>query len=670
MYRTCKAALLLVLIAGVTFVGCSSLDNEGNPPPNNPPQVYFANIPIDGTTFSVNPILYWYGTDNDGTIEQYQYSVKRDIDVMEYLESHGIAITAPPDSLYSVHATDDDFDWITIWVDSVQTATRDDIRLFASFDTNFVMLIEDEVTEQCPNPPCTSYVIDCEIDSVGFENGQTILDTINCVSESIQQYMFIRAIDDDNSASLVKYRQYLRNNHWPQTKIENAAQFSNGMYVNIPRPNVTYQGITIAWNGSDSADYPRNQPDFEFHWRVFGPFDTEEEADTLDLTMLALDSGDSLTEDGWVRRPSGVWVTTKSATMIDLWRNEAASDVTRDGYFLFEVRTRDDAFAQDPSPSRTTFHVVDAKFERPILFVDDCLYSTTNQPLTAMGSGGSADGTADDEKLRNRIFDILYEATDGAIDMDATSADYYRRGNEGTGPDTRLPIELLARYSLVLVVDDDDVTTIPNDASAVLANYMNVGGNVWIFGRNCLVAGVKAPKDYPEPDVLPAGPTAAFYFDVEGMYVAQWLKRSLIPQDVGGVIGYEFIPGIDDFIGASPITTVVPDFPTIAIDTVLTKDYYIFTQVRILAGIDDFRFKTIPDANFLVRGTGAEPLYSYISRYAGTAYPHNKVCAVRYIGPSAFNPIFKTAWFSFSPYAVQRDNIVDLFRKMLAWFEE
>jgi hypothetical protein len=645
MYRKFGAALVLGLIAGVLLTACGKLSHTGSPPPNNPPQVFFANIPVDGTTFSINPTLYWYGTDNDGTIERYQYSVKREFEIGDPVS-------------YVATAADEDFNWITIWVDSVLTSTRGQIRLYASFDTNFV----EVVCDTC-DPVRVDTLIDCDVDSVGFyvddEDTIIVYDTLNCISESIQQYMFIRAVDDDNQPSAIKFRQYLRNNHWPQTQLENVTSIIGISHISIPRPTATYEGISMSWSGSDSTDYPRNQPEFEFWWRLFGPFQTREEADTTP-GKLVMDSGDSLSANGWVRRPEGIWTTSKSTLLNDLWRQEGASDTTRMGYFHFEVRARDDAFAADPTPASSVLFAVDARLERRMLFVDDVDYMDTHRPLAAMGSGGSADGLTDTLKLTNHMFAVFNAATGGAINLTHQSRDFYKRGFGD------LRIEVLAKYALIFILDDDDVTIIPGALQRELARYMDIGGHVWVFGRNCFLANERQPNQITEPTVYPAGDIAGNYFDVDEIYVPAWFAMSIRQLSE---TEFMFVPGNDDFIGAQPTVDAI-GFPALGVDTTLTKDYFVHPVVRRLAGMDNFRFATIPEANFLVRGTAATPLYTYVSRYAGTAYPHKKVCAVRYIGPSEINPVFKTAWFSFSPYAIEFDEMAQVFDLMLDWFEE
>ncbi len=645
MYRKLHLLLTIAVIGVLFAAGCGKLTNEGEPPDNNPPEVFFANIPVDGTTFSRNPTIYWYGTDNDGTIEQYQYAVKRDFEV------------GNPDD-YILTTPEDEYDWINIWVDSVQTATRGEVRLFASFDTNEVAIGVNEDGD-------TIWSIDCDIDSIGFEvidgDTVTIKDTLNCVSESIQQYMFVRAIDDDGASSDIKWRQYLRNNHWPQTKIENSVLLENITHISIARRTPIYPGISVQWSGSDSSDYPRTQPDFEYRWRLFGPFNSEAEVDTL-ANSLALDSGDSLTSEGWIRRPEGIWTTAKQTLLIDLWRNQPESATTRVGYFLFEVQTRDDAFAPDPTPSQAVLKVVDAHLERRILIVDDINYNLFTVPIIPAGSGIS--GGVDDTLAIANVFNLLRDATNGSIDLDQDSPDFIRRWDPQQTID--IPIEKFCQYELVFYMDDDDATVIPTSVHSQLARYLNIGGKLWVFGRNCFLNNDDDPRNrISSPTVHPSGQFASFYTDVEEIYVPWFYKSSFPPE------GTQFIPGKDDFVGALPAEPFVGILPSLSVDTARTGQYLIPGVIRDYYNVPKgFRFKTIPATNFLVLGVNAEALYLYQSRYAGTAFPHEKVVAARNIGPSVLNPVFKTAWFGTSPYGFEYEPMIEVFRVMLDWFEE
>ncbi len=207
----------------------------------------------------------------------------------------------------------------------------------------------------------------------------------------------------------------------------------------------------------------------------------------------------------------------------------------------------------------------------------------------------------------------------------------------------------------------------PQSHHPSIASYLNIGGKVWIFGRDCLTVNDDIPRfRIVRPTVHPAGQFASFYFDVEDIYVPVWFEESV------DRVNNSFIPGNDDFIGAIPTDPMVGVLPEIWVDTSRTSQYFIPGAIRGPLGfnIGDFTFETIPETNFLVLGVNAEALYLYQSRYAGTAFPHDKVVAARYIGPSRFNPIFKTAWFGTSPYGFEYEPLVEVFEKMIEWFDE
>src|SRR4030042_976267 len=67
--------LVIFFLCVLILSGCGKLERKGTPPANVPPNVYFADVPPESTYFSVNPRIYWYGTDIDGFITAYQYAV-------------------------------------------------------------------------------------------------------------------------------------------------------------------------------------------------------------------------------------------------------------------------------------------------------------------------------------------------------------------------------------------------------------------------------------------------------------------------------------------------------------------------------------------------------------------------------------------------------------------
>ena len=70
--RTIIITILVVAFAGIIFWnGCGKM--EGDPIGNQPPNVRFINVPVNGDTFNYAPIVYWIGDDPDGFVEYYSY---------------------------------------------------------------------------------------------------------------------------------------------------------------------------------------------------------------------------------------------------------------------------------------------------------------------------------------------------------------------------------------------------------------------------------------------------------------------------------------------------------------------------------------------------------------------------------------------------------------------
>ena len=72
------AGLIVVLLTLIIY-SCSKV--SGPRPGNIPPEIAFANIPPDSTTFSTRQTVYWFGKDADGYVAEYQYAA--------YMQQHG-----------------------------------------------------------------------------------------------------------------------------------------------------------------------------------------------------------------------------------------------------------------------------------------------------------------------------------------------------------------------------------------------------------------------------------------------------------------------------------------------------------------------------------------------------------------------------------------------------
>ncbi len=67
------AAVLIFTLLSLT--GCEPLDIQGTPITNLTARIYWAGVPSDSMVHSFNPMLHWFGNDEDGQINDYIYGV-------------------------------------------------------------------------------------------------------------------------------------------------------------------------------------------------------------------------------------------------------------------------------------------------------------------------------------------------------------------------------------------------------------------------------------------------------------------------------------------------------------------------------------------------------------------------------------------------------------------
>jgi hypothetical protein len=224
-----------VLLLTLILSGCGKLERKGTAPVNSPPQVFFSNIPPEGDSFSVNPLIYWYGTDKDGFITAYQYAVVTDSVIALW---HGLEWAK--DSLARIGSDS------TSWVNNTirMNVFGAHVEVLKGHQRNVRMYAE-------------------------------LVDTIYT-----PQHIFLRAVDNAGGISEIKTRMFWRNNHAPTCSLNVDNVFVRNNFYCLPETTQTWKGISIGWVGLDRLDYPdpRKQPDFYFKWELLGPY-----ADTSDL---------------------------------------------------------------------------------------------------------------------------------------------------------------------------------------------------------------------------------------------------------------------------------------------------------------------------------------------------------------------------------------------------
>ena len=665
--RVGAAVALIVLVAG----SCSRLKITGPRPANKSPELILVDIPPGGELLGANPTVYWYGTDIDGRVVRYDYAVVTESVLTQFLRQHGCTDgTSNADKF--INCARDSMPWVSIFVDSSTASlpTQEKIPLYASFDT----LDCDSVEVRRFIPP----------DSVVFDTVPT-----NCVSDSVPQFMFVRAIDDQGAESVIKYRSFLRNNHWPETSI--SPSFNPYLpRFSIPNLTDTYTGIELRWTGTDRGDFLRDEPELQFRWRVYGPYDVGQERledrPTLDDTAAySLPVWESKNADP----RKGPWVRDTTAIVYDLWRLidsiNGPVDTTRSGYFLFVVQSKDDASVSDPTPAWTTFQAVYAKFERELLLVDETAYGITPGGYPSWDPNRRDFEGQRKDSAQAYMFRIA-RRIDARIDdsrlgkphdpWDPTK-DFWERMDQKVWCSTPrcsvlVPITELSRHRVVVYLDDDFVGPLTKDPDMrpSLAQYLDIGGSLWLMSRVGFLYGTDigataGPKFFDflvDKNFFPSR-----YFGIAGMYYAGWYGRATGEQPVSN----------DEFIAANAISSTDPalnkpaGFPSrLQVDSVRVDRHWLPLRRFLTTDI----VKGVPQVGYVVRWTdearapSTRPMYLFESWRPGFSPADQRLIAVRTVGPTLRVPKYKTAFMGCPLWFFEEAQANEYVDAMADWF--
>lgn len=667
------AAALLLLF------GCGTLDNQGGPGENRVPEIFIVNIPPDGSEFAVSPTVYWYGTDSDGQIVRYDYAVVTVAEVDSVTAD--LPGTQSPVEKYIAFVLNDQFPrWVSIFVDSVEAGelpTRDNIRLYASPRAADCDTIYSVVRDPNGNP----------IDTLAIP--------VDCVSDTIAQYFFVRAVDDLGASSKIKYRTYKRRNHWPETQVSPSFN-AYGEYVSLKRLTQTYSGIPLYWGGSDRLDFiPPSVPFLEYHWRLYGPYPYggEETRPTLADTLGRQPILESQNPDPLM----GVWVRDTTTVVYDLWRQVDSrpdplndSTITRVGWFLLVVTARDDAYIADETPSSVAFKAIDPKFERKIVLIDDTWYSIDT--YTNPSKRPDAPEPFTNQAFHWNLVKMVYPEAD-------TMQDFWWRSKEPAPNKNCSPtsgrvrcgnyvsLEMLVRHKLCILYDDDvfEQVSPPGAAPAVraqLMRYLEAGGMLWIMGRHSLLPETETTQTSKERlfDLCTFG-TRVFdrlgctYMDIEGMYYPGWRANAIPITRVGEAPRAP--KSNDEFVSAELVAAGSGLPPRLEVDPVRIDSMFLPKRLKdVLRANGTPKVYGIPDVNFLVLGSKAVPLYIYgswrpggpIPPTNGPSFSDTKPVVVRRVGPDRVTPLYKTAYQTFPLYFIKQEQAEEYYRKMVEWF--
>lgn len=441
--------MLFFLVTGIfgiaILTGCPSSELEGVRIENLPPWVKWSAVPQDSMQHSANPFLQWYGADGDGQVIDYQYVVLLEEDVDTYGGAAEI-VSDFPDSI--------------AWI-SLGNITETVVSLFASEDT----------------------------------------------AVYVDQYVFLRCLDDFDAYSDIIYVFLSRNNHPPTCFVT----VPEGPRWCLPDTNQFWHGINVSWEGKDSIDYEGIQPPFIWHVRIYGPFASE--PDSL--------SPDTLGQYGvFVDPETGIDTVTYTATgIVNL----------QTGWYILYVRNFDDAHVSSVA-ALGYFQVFEPRWVRHDDYIDILIVDHNRYWLNERFG-----------ELRSIYEDSLNQFYEGIIDSAGFSVDDYDWFDADDLNPQIADESVLLNYRMVIALDTDMATLISTDQQDEYAAYLDVGGMIWVIGRRSFVN----PNQRGRVDFgLSSLPFQ--YLDMSAAIVSNLAN----PQA--------------EFSGANPIVT---GFPTLSVDT-------------------------------------------------------------------------------------------------------
>jgi hypothetical protein len=554
----------------LAFSGCSKLEREGTPPANTPPQVFFVNIPPESTQFSVNPRIYWFGTDVDGFISAYQYAVMRTDSVVSFG-----GLEEVKDFLHSIPSDS------TSWVD--QTGLK-------NLNGNHV------VAE--PGGHQRDVMMYAEMDPETYT----------------PQYLFLRAVDNGGAISEeVIHRMYSRNNHRPEAFIDVDEDFTTQNHYCLMDTTATWKGISISWSGLDTADYPnlRSQPEFKFKWELVGPFDSPLGSPISPETTAVVDSSlDSLLFAGeWIYTR---WVSEEMHVFKGL-ENFGDSGY---GWYQLRVRALDDALVSHETPAWLDFRILKPRFryadkdKKTILVVDATTYGNRQ--------GGAVD-TADVRPFYREAFSQL-----GMSDYFEV---WYDRSGVPTSTNKSAPGEdILAQYDLVIVLNLGSVPAITEDNYNQYKQYLNIGGRLWLIGLNNfgLPETIREPSDLEEirsgsPNTYQVGTE---YFGIEKVFVPVWDNLDSLTLEFIQAEPFNLWKGLPNLQSDTTKCKKLMGYDA-------SKPARNFGK----RGIPKVCYVAISNTrDFAGRIPAERRIFTFISYYGSLSPMHNRPCATNYIG--------------------------------------
>ncbi len=687
-----RAAVVLAVLAAslaafsaLYLAGCTdTLDGELYE--NQKPIVYFANIPPEGGRFSRNETVYWNGTDPDGLIDYYRYHT---------VKVSQVGSQPPEDYILKVP----DSEWVVIDVDSAQTdpQTENVIPLEADFDdpvntyvSQWIFLQafdmeglgseivfrlfsrNDHPPETRINPIPSSYlpfVNDTAAGGIvtGVKLGWSGSDRLDYPEADWPPFEFEWRLYGPYDSSLfgtlvssfVRCVFVTADGH--VYELGDTAVFCDTTYGDSTVIRCDTFVVTDLCSGDQEVPSERGRLE-----KKFSVDDTNFINNPVFNRLVHCSCDDDPPPEDPRKNCVDRWVTTTSEVIYDVYK-DTQFDTTVQMWFMFWVRSRDDAFVADLVPTFDSFRVIDPRFERDVIVVDFAGMPSASWCLPL-------------KKERTAYWVNAIRKWRPEVVFDTTGIGG-NTGGKGISPDyidvaktLAVPLVSLLKHKVIILYDDRISGWNFGGYSHNVYTAIDAGVNVWATWRVPL-----EPSAQRNDIFIPFN--FAWYFGVSRMAYSNWFGlASAACRDPQNRL---YDPArVEDFVGAYAIDSL--EWPNLTIDTALLCSviqwYPADAEARYGACLacrpkkGYFPFMpcgpALPEVNWSVRAPWrpTEVLYLYKSCY-GSSHPLGGIYNME------GNPVahrmtttqFRTVHFNFTPLAIQQDSMQKVVNKVLDW---
>lgn len=458
------------------------------------------------------------------------------------------------------------------------------------YDTTFVNGFKAELDQSGGNPEAYFAAHQNEFTWVDTTSMQARIYLLTAGDEITEHIFFLRAFDNNDPPAVSQglvFKTYFRSNQKPNNPMIKPMEESDEAFaLNYVVTDTLFclDELASPWAG------------ISFNWTASDPDDKELYKIPLEYTYYLVKTPNDTIEN-WCNSD---WAEIQQIQLFGL----------NDGSYTFSVWVRDDGLTPCEEPATIKFTTVRPTFEYHILIVDESQnFTNTNQPYEL--------------KPKNAAFDLYMDILgnlEGQLEydnftMNGVDVRVLDRSVETNYINSPIPYNLIGKYKLVLILDDDRSATNADyivNRNTVLKDYLDIGGRVWIEGRR-LFTSYGYATSYPDStiNIMSSAGTSprilADYFQLEMGFATDYIQ-------------YVALQVVPEFQAALPS---VSGFPLLAVDS---------AKVGMINNVQDST--VLIDVDWFTRADEATTLYNYksvtsdTSRPEGTPFVYDDTCTV------------------------------------------